>query len=178
MDHSERFTIEDGVLMEYNAPQIVVPEEVREIGDEVFYRSMVSVTLPEGLERIGKWAFRWCGRLRSINIPESVKEIGKLLEEKGLIRSGDLFVWQEKFSEYSGDLKPGVYTLNTSQTPYEMMAIMSAETEPEETDKTVSASEEEEESEEESEPSEAEFELNEDGGGEGQENPEAEGQGE
>ena len=76
MDHSERFTIEDGVLMEYNAPQIVVPEEVREIGDEVFYRSMVSVTLPEGLERIGKWAFRWCGRLRSINIPESVKEIG------------------------------------------------------------------------------------------------------
>ena len=24
-----------------------------------------------------------------------------------------------------GDLKPGVYTLNTSQTPYEMMAIMS-----------------------------------------------------
>ena len=109
---------------------------------------------------------------------KSVKEIGKLLEEKGLIRSGDLFVWQEKFSEYSGDLKPGVYTLNTSQTPYEMMAIMSAETEPEETDKTVTASEEEEESEEESEPSEAEFELNEDGGGEGQENPEAEGQGE
>ena len=60
---------------------------------------------------------------------KSVKEIGKLLEEKGLIRDGTLFILQEKFSEYSGDLKPGVYTLNTSQTPYEMMAIMSQEAE-------------------------------------------------
>jgi len=58
---------------------------------------------------------------------KSVKEIGKLLEEKGLIRNGTLFILQEKFSEYSGELRPGVYTLNTSQTPYEMMAIMSQE---------------------------------------------------
>ena len=62
---------------------------------------------------------------------KSVKDIGKLLEEKGLIRDGGLFVLQEKLSEYAGDLKPGNYTLNTSQTPYEMMAIMSAETEEE-----------------------------------------------
>lgn len=60
---------------------------------------------------------------------KSVREVGKLLEEKGLIRDGFLFILQEKFSEYSGDLKPGVYTLNTSQTPYEMMAIMSQEVE-------------------------------------------------
>ena len=45
---------------------------------------------------------------------KSVKEIGKLLEEKGLIRNGTLFILQEKFSEYSGELRPGVYTLNTS----------------------------------------------------------------
>ncbi|MBR4580761.1 MAG: endolytic transglycosylase MltG [Lachnospiraceae bacterium] len=57
---------------------------------------------------------------------KSVKEIGQLLQEKGLIRDGKLFVLQEKLSEYSGDLRPGQYTLNTSQTPYEMMAIMAA----------------------------------------------------
>ena len=62
---------------------------------------------------------------------KSVKEIGKLLEEKGLIRDGTLFVFQEKLSEYAGDLKPGNYTLNTSQTPYEMMAIMAQENEEE-----------------------------------------------
>ncbi len=58
---------------------------------------------------------------------KTVKQIGKLLEEKGLIRDGRLFVLQETFSEYSGRLNPGVYTLNTSQTPYEMMAIMAEE---------------------------------------------------
>ena len=57
---------------------------------------------------------------------KSVKEIGQLLQEKGLIRDGRLFILQEKLSEYSGDLRPGQYTLNTSQTPYEMMAIMAA----------------------------------------------------
>ena len=110
---------------------------------------------------------------------KSVKEIGKLLEEKGLIRSGSLFVWQEKFSEYSGDLKPGVYTLNTSQTPYEMMAIMSEEADSEEAESAPSeTSEEEKESGQEGEPeAEKDFELNDDGSGENG-NPEAEGQGE
>lgn len=68
---------------------------------------------------------------------KSVKEIGKLLEEKGLIKSGSLFVWQVKFSEYADDLKPGQYTLNTSMTPYEMMAVMSAEEEEDETGATM-----------------------------------------
>lgn len=57
---------------------------------------------------------------------KSVSEIGQLLQEKGLIRDGRLFILQEKLSEYAGDLRPGQYTLNTSQTPYEMMAIMAA----------------------------------------------------
>ena len=61
---------------------------------------------------------------------KTVKQIGKLLEEKGLIRDARLFVLQETFSEYSGKLNPGVYTLNTSQTPYEMMAIMAEEQQP------------------------------------------------
>ena len=73
---------------------------------------------------------------------KSVKEIGKLLEEKGLIKSGSLFVWQVKFSEYADDLKPGQYTLNTSMTPYEMMAVMAAEEEDEEGTSMVSATSE------------------------------------
>lgn len=67
------------------------------------------------------------GRTVSVSIVEgkSVAEIGDILEEKGLIRDADLFYFQEMFSEYHGDLKPGVYELSTGMTPYEMMEIMS-----------------------------------------------------
>lgn len=63
---------------------------------------------------------------------KSVKEIGEILEEKGLIRDKTLFVFQEKFSDYHGKLNPGVYELNTAMTPYEMMAVMSENQEEEE----------------------------------------------
>ncbi len=74
------------------------------------------------------------GRMVSVSIVEgkSVSEIGEILEEKGLIRDAKLFYFQEMFSEYKGDLKPGVYELSTGMTPYEMMEIMSASDEEEE----------------------------------------------
>lgn len=74
------------------------------------------------------------GRIISVSIVEgrTVAEIGDILEEKGLIRDANLFYFQEMFSEYRGDLKPGVYELSTSMTPYEMMAIMAATEETEE----------------------------------------------
>ena len=53
-------------------------------------------------------------------------------KEKGLIRDAKLFYFQEMFSEYKGELKPGVYELSTGMTPYEMMEIMSASDEEEE----------------------------------------------
>ena len=55
---------------------------------------------------------------------KSTKEIGEILEEKGLIRSSALFFLQEKFSSYHGKLQPGIYELSTAMTPEEMMAIM------------------------------------------------------
>lgn len=66
-----------------------------------------------------------------ITIEESMsaKAIGKLLEKKGLIRDAGLFVAQYKLSAYSGEIVPGTYTLNTSQTPKEMMIIMADQTE-------------------------------------------------
>lgn len=74
------------------------------------------------------------GRTISVAIVDgkSVKEVGELLENKGLIRNSTLFVFQEKFSEYEGMMKPGVYELKTSMTPQEIIEFMA--TEQEETD--------------------------------------------
>lgn len=63
---------------------------------------------------------------------KSVKEIGTILEEKGLIRDKTLFVFQEKFSEYHGMLQPGVYEMNTAMTPYEMIEMMATSSEDDE----------------------------------------------
>lgn len=56
----------------------------------------------------------------------SALSLGKLLEEKGLVRNAHLFMIQMNLSAYAKKVKPGVYTLNTSQTPKEMLIVMSA----------------------------------------------------
>ena len=56
----------------------------------------------------------------------SEREIGEMLEEEGLVRDDLLFYAQLKLSAYSKKLQPGVYTLNTSMTGKDMMAIMAA----------------------------------------------------
>lgn len=56
----------------------------------------------------------------------SAKEIGNLLQEKGLIDSSVLFAVQLRISDYHNTIKPGLYTLSTAETPEEMMAIMSS----------------------------------------------------
>lgn len=55
------------------------------------------------------------------------KEIGVLLESKGLIRDGTQFYLQNILSKYKGDLKSGKYVLNSSMTTEEMMAVISGE---------------------------------------------------
>lgn len=64
----------------------------------------------------------------------SEHDIGKTLEDKGLVEDGTLFYAQLKLSAYSGELLPGIYSLNTSMTGKEMMAIMA--TAPEESSET------------------------------------------
>lgn len=59
----------------------------------------------------------------------SEREIGKMLEEEGLVRDGSLFYVQLKVSAYSGKLKPGIYTLNTSMTGKDMITVLAAGTE-------------------------------------------------
>ncbi len=65
----------------------------------------------------------------------SSQEVGNLLEEKKLVDSGALFMIQLLVMDYDDKLKPGTYTLNTSQTAKEMMQVM-AEEEVEETEET------------------------------------------
>lgn len=55
---------------------------------------------------------------------DSTAEVGKMLEEKGLIRDYKLFVVQKKCSVYDDDIKPGFYTLNTSMTAEDMFAVI------------------------------------------------------
>ena len=75
-------------------------------------------------------------KLVEITSDMSESDIGNLLEKKGLVRDGKLFLAQLKLSAYTGKIKTGTYTLNTSMTAKEMMVIMStipeAETETEE----------------------------------------------
>lgn len=54
----------------------------------------------------------------------SAKEIGSMLEEKGLVRDANLFMLQLKLSAYSDKIKPGVYALRTSMTPKDMIVEM------------------------------------------------------
>ena len=74
------------------------------------------------------------GRDVVINISEgdSVSDVGKALEDAGLIRDKTLFVIQEKLIGYKNGIQPGVYTLNTSQTIEQMLQLMSVIQESEE----------------------------------------------
>lgn len=71
------------------------------------------------------------GRTITVGIAESakVKDIGVMLQEKGLIEDSKLFVVQELLSEYHGMIKPGIYDLSTDMKTADMLRIMSAESE-------------------------------------------------
>lgn len=76
------------------------------------------------------------GRIISIYVEpdDSVMDIGKNLEEKGLIRDANLFFVQELLSENHGKINPGIYDLSTSMKSDEMLTIMAAEQEETEDD--------------------------------------------
>lgn len=69
------------------------------------------------------------GRTISVSVqdPVSVREVGEMLEERGLIRDANLFVIQELLSENHGKLQPGIYDLSTAMTAEEMMDVMAAD---------------------------------------------------
>ena len=60
-----------------------------------------------------------------IDADDSAFAIGKMLEQKGLVRDSSLYVAQYYLSAYVNDLLPGTYTLNTAMTTKEMLIVMS-----------------------------------------------------
>ncbi len=57
---------------------ILVPDGVTKIGNYAFQgqRNLLQVTLPEGVTKIGDGAFAWCDSLIKINLPDSLTTIG------------------------------------------------------------------------------------------------------
>ncbi len=60
---------------------------------------------------------------------ESTKEIAQMLKQFGLIEDPYVFLVQERLSKYHGQIQPGNYVLNTSQSGNQMIAIMSGHVE-------------------------------------------------
>lgn len=62
---------------------------------------------------------------------KEVADVAEMLEEYGLIRSAEVYRIREWFAPEQGDMKPGVYTLNTSMYPSEMISILAGQGEEE-----------------------------------------------
>ena len=80
MSSPSDFIIENGVLKKYKGPggDVVVPEGVREIGENAFKGKdgVVSVVLPGSVTAIGKMAFQGCRALESAVLPKGLESIG------------------------------------------------------------------------------------------------------
>ena len=74
------------------------------------------------------------GRIISIYIEDgsSALDVGEMLQDKGLIRDGRLFMIQELLSEHHDKIQPGVYDLNTNMTAQEMLEVIAQEPETDE----------------------------------------------
>lgn len=66
-----------------------------------------------------------------ISVDQDSKDVGKLLENKGLIDNANVFYVQEMLSEYKDQIKPGTYELNTAMSVEEMLEIMCGQDEEE-----------------------------------------------
>ena len=74
------------------------------------------------------------GRIISVYIEDgsSALDVGEMLQDKGLIRDGRLFMVQELLSENHGKIQPGVYDLNTTMTAQEILEVIAQEPETDE----------------------------------------------
>ena len=74
------------------------------------------------------------GRIISVYIENgsSALDVGEMLQNKGIIRDGKLFMIQELLSENHGKIQPGVYDLNTAMTAQEILDVIAQEPETDE----------------------------------------------
>ena len=76
---SDDFTIVNGVLQKYkgNDKEVVIPENVREIGRNAFTGTNIQkVTLPDSVLIIQNWAFSACSKLEQVVLVGGLKTIG------------------------------------------------------------------------------------------------------
>jgi hypothetical protein len=81
------FVVTDGILTNYTGGDVnvIIPDNlgVKSIGDRAFSPSIdnvkasnfKSVTIPEGVTSIGKWAFEYCVLLDTVKFPKSITKI-------------------------------------------------------------------------------------------------------
>lgn len=71
------------------------------------------------------------GRTVNVIISENQDsmEVGKMLEEKGLIRDAKMFYIQEMLSDYKDMITAGTYELNTAMSVEEMLETICSNTE-------------------------------------------------
>lgn len=83
-----------------------------EIGYNIFYE--------EAIDEKGS------GHTVEITVTDGMtpQQIGKLLQENGLIKDAEVFRYQELFSSYHKKIVPGTYELSTEMTPSEMIKKM------------------------------------------------------
>ena len=75
-DGSAEITAYRGNAWKINVPDTLDGTRVTSIGDSAFNLcGMRSIRLPEGLERIGNFAFSGCSSLVNVDLPDSVREI-------------------------------------------------------------------------------------------------------
>ena len=101
---------------------------------EVYYRSDSSTHRQSGFVRVYHHVHHQGGdRIISVYVEDnaSALEVGKMLQEKGLIRDGRLFMIQELLSEQHDKIRPGVYDLNTNMTAQEILEVIAPEEEEE-----------------------------------------------
>ena len=86
---------------------------------------------------------RGFGKVVGVEIAEGegAVSIGEKLANEGLIRDASIFRYQERFSNYQGEEKPGYYTLSSDMTPDEMIAVMSGEAPPSDSSAYLNAAE-------------------------------------
>ncbi len=98
---------------------------------------MFCVTMSHRAYKIGYSIFyeeavdeKGSGRTVEVTVTDGMTaaQVGKLLQEDGLIEDAEVFSYQERFSSYHGKIYPGTYTLSTEMTPSEMIKKLAENT--------------------------------------------------
>ena len=77
--HAGITRIGDGAFYETQLTRVNIPNPDCEIGNSCFSNSQVSsITLPQGMKKLGSFVFFYCVNLTSLTLPEGMEEIGKM----------------------------------------------------------------------------------------------------